>query len=385
MLSFLSRRKAPAQKACSPLIALRGAMGGGRAHWTPEGYSGIGRAAYARNPVAHRCLRLVAETVAAIPLAVEDGGRKAAAHPMLDLLTRPNPGQSGRDLREAAMHHMMLDGNAYIEAIRDEAGAPRALYALRPDRVKPVLDDAGWPVAYEYRVGGRVRRINAEHAEASLMHLRAFNPHDDHYGLSPLSAAAASVDLHGAASLCVKALLDNGAMPSGAVVYNGPGLSQQQFDRLREEVESQYQGAANAGRPMLLEGGLDFKPMSFNPVDMELLKTRDAAARDIALALGVPPMLLGLPGDATYSNYLEANRAFNRQTVLPLAQRLADGLSVWLGADFGGARVTLDLEHAPAFAEERDGYWSRIAGADFLSDGEKRRLLGFDKEAGANG
>ena len=48
------------------------------------------------------------------------------------------------------------------------------------------------------------------------------------------------------------------------------------------------------------------------------MEAKHAAAREIALAFGVPPMLLGIPGDNTYSNYQEANRAFWRQTVLPL-------------------------------------------------------------------
>ncbi len=65
---------------------------------------------------------------------------------------------------------------------------------------------------------------------------------------------------------------------------------------------------------MLLEGGLDWKPMGFSPSDMEFQQTKDSAAREIALAFGVPPLLLGLPGDATYSNYQEANRAFYRLT-----------------------------------------------------------------------
>jgi len=95
-------------------------------------------------------------------------------------------------------------------------------------------------------------------------------------------------------------------------------LTQEQFDRLQFELESYHQGARNAGRPMLLEGGLDWKPMGFSPSDMEFQKTKEAAARDIAIAFGVPPMLLGIPGDATYANYQEANRAFFRLTRLNL-------------------------------------------------------------------
>ena len=90
---------------------------------------------------------------------------------------------------------------------------------------------------------------------------------------------------------------------------------------LREEIERLYQGSHNAGRPMVLSGGLDWKPMSLTPADMDFVEQRNVAAREIALAFGVPPMLLGIPGDNTYANFQEANRVFWRQTILPLASR----------------------------------------------------------------
>ncbi len=99
-------------------------------------------------------------------------------------------------------------------------------------------------------------------------------------------------------------------------------LTTDQYDRLLNEMEAHHQGARNAGRPMLLEGGLDWKPMGFSPSDMEFQKTKEAAAREIAIAFGVPPMLMGIPGDATYANYQEANRAFFRLTVLPLVTKV---------------------------------------------------------------
>ena len=133
---------------------------------------------------------------------------------------------------------------------------------------------------------------------------------------------------------------------------------------------------------MVLEGGLDWKPMGFSPSDMEFQKTKEAAAREIALAFGVPPMLLGIQGDATYANYQEANRAFFRLTVLPLATRVAAALSDWL-SQFQGEILELkpDLDQVSALAAERDAQWARVAGADFLSVAEKRALLGLPAAA----
>jgi HK97 family phage portal protein len=157
-----------------------------------------------------------------------------------------------------------------------------------------------------------------------------------------LQAAATAVDVHTSASCWSKALLDNAARPSGAIVYKGAdgqsaSLSTDQYERLVSEMETHHQGARNAGRPMLLEGGLDWKPMGFSPSDMEFQKTKEAAAREIAIAFGIPPMLVGIPGDATYANYQEANRAFYRLTVLPLATKVLADLAHWLSI-FGEAR-----------------------------------------------
>ena len=113
---------------------------------------------------------------------------------------------------------------------------------------------------------------------------------------------------------------------------------------------------------------------------MDFATLKSAAAREIALAFGVPPMLLGLPGDNTYSNYREANRALWRLTLLPLANKLLSALSESLNAWFPEASVTIDLDLVPALSEDRERLWKQVSDADFLSRNEKRQLLGFPAE-----
>ncbi len=299
---------------------------------------------------------------------------------MLALLARPNPAQGRADLLEALFGQLMLTGNAYVEAVGTD-GLPVELHVLRSDRMSVIPGTDGWPVGYEYRVGAKAHRFAMADAP-TICHIRNFHPQDDHYGLAPLQAAAAAIDVHNAAARWSKALLENAARPSGAIVYGGTDghgtLTADQYQRLQDEMASYHQGAANAGRPMLLEGGLDWKPMGFSPSDMEFQQTKDSAAREIALAFGVPPLLLGLPGDATYSNYQEANRAFYRLTVLPLASRVAEALAHWL-TGFTGERLVLkpDLDAVPALSAEREALWNRVARAEFLSPDEKRALLGL--------
>lgn len=234
------------------------------------------------------------------------------AHPVLDILNAPNPTQGRAELIEALVGQILLSGDGYVECVCGESGVPLELHVLRSDRTRLVPGRDGWPVAYEYSVGATKHRFDVLGEVSPVCHIKSFHPQDDHYGLGPLQAAAQALDVHNSASRWSKGLLDNAARPSGAIVWNGAGdegnLSAEQYNRLLSEMESNYQGARNAGRPMLLEGGLDWKPMGFSPSDMEFQKTKDSAARDIAIAFGVPPMLLGIPGEATYANYAEAHR-----------------------------------------------------------------------------
>ncbi|EHP91335.1 phage portal protein [Methylorubrum extorquens] len=358
--------------------------GEGRAVWTARDYTALAREGFQRNAVVHRSVRLVAEAAASLPLTLAGA---EDAHPLLGLLARPNPREGGMRFLDGIYGHLLVSGNAYIEAVEID-GRPRELFSLRPDRMQVVAGADGWPAAYEYSVGGRRLRYQQTGAVPPILHLTLFNPLDDHYGLSPMEAAAVPLDIHNAAGAWNKALLDNAARPSGALVFapsTGAALSDTQFTRLKAELETSYQGSANAGRPLLLDGGLDWRPLSLSPKEMDFVEAKAAAAREIALAFGVPPLLLGLPGDNTHANYAEANRAFYRQTVIPLVRRTADSLARWLEPAFGPARLEPDLDAVEALATERESLWRRVQGADFLSVAEKREAVGYPPQSPGQG
>ena len=376
----IGRRGAPEGKASRTggLVALSGP---GRPVWTPRDYAALAREGFARNPVVYRSVRMVAEAAAAVPWLLYEGTREVTEHPLLALLALPNPRMAGGAFLEAVYGHLMCAGNAYVEAVAVE-GAPRELHALRPDRMKVVPGADGWPAAYEYSVNGRCVRFSmGEGGVPPVLHLVLFHPLDDHYGMAPIEAARQSLDVHNAAGAWTKALLDNSARPSGALVYQGKdggNLSDEQFDRLKKELEEGYQGGRNAGRPLLLEGGLDWKAMALTPRDMDFAEAKATAAREIALAFGVPPMLLGIPGDNTYANYAEANRAFWRQTVIPLVARTAAALGQWLAPAYGGGlRLGYDADAIEALSAEREALWARVGAAGFLTDDEKRAAVGY--------
>jgi HK97 family phage portal protein len=346
----------------------------------PTRYEDRVREGYYNNPVAQRAVRLVAEGVGSAPISASE----PAVLPLLAAKT------AGQGLVETVAMQLLLHGNAFVQvlcpstALGANGDRPVELFALRPERVTVEADARGWPVAYQYKAGEAAMRIAAEDAAGrpAVIHIKAANPLDDHYGLGCLGAATGAIAIHNAATKWNKALLDNAARPSGAMVYEpgeaGATLSPEQFERLRTELDSSFSGAGNAGRPMLLEGGLKWQAMSLTPADMDFVGLKAASAREIALAFGVPPMLLGLPGDAAYANYKEANKALWRLAILPVAATVLGGIADGLKGWFPGLALSVDLDQVPALSEERERLWGQVTAADFLSVEEKRAMLGFE-------
>jgi len=331
------------------------------------------RAGYLGNAIVQRAVRLVAEAAGSAPVVASDTALAA-------LVAATSGGQG---LVETLAAQLLLHGNGYVQILRDAAGRPAELYALRPERVTVEADARGWPVAYRYKAGGEAVALAAEDGagRTAIIHIKSLHPLDDHYGAGCLGAAAGAIAAHNAAAKWNAALLDNAARPSGALVHDpgdkGMPLSAEQVDRLREELAESFAGGANAGRPLLLEGGLQWQALSLSPTEMDFLELKHSAAREIAMAFGVPPMLLGLPGDATYANYREANRALWRLTVLPLCAKILGALAQGLGDWFADAALRVDLDRVPALADDRMALWREVSAADWLTADEKKALLGM--------
>ena len=220
-----------------------------------------------------------------------------------------------------------------------------------------------------------------------ILHLKLFHPANDHYGLSPIEAAATAIDIHNTAAGWNKALLDNSARPSGALVYGqrrwttDGGAIRAAEDGIGDELPGRR--AMRGGRCCSKAGSTGSR-CRCRREDMDFIEAKNAAAREIALAIGVPPMLLGIPGDNTYSNYQEATRSFWRQTVLPLVNRTAMAFTGWLAPAFGsGLLLRPNLDDVEALTFEREALWRRLDAATFLSRDEKREAAGYPPETSA--
>jgi HK97 family phage portal protein len=378
----ITGRQAPVVVKASTHKPIVSSVTPGMAKTTPVDFNGLTREGYAMNVIAYRSVNMIANAVASIPLQVKRGDTILESHELLTLLQRPNPKAGGaafvRDY--VAMHQ--ISGNAYMLGV-GTASKVRELYVMRTDTIKVIEGADGLPTGYRQEVAGRKRDYEA----ADVLHWKTANPANDWYGMSPLQSAFHALDIHNEGSRWNLALIQNGAKPSGALVQKDSDatLSDRNFRKLQERLQDEYSGPSAAGRAMLLEGQYDWLEMGATPSDMDWRNSKTDAARDIALAYGVPPQMIGLPDSQTYSNYSEARQSFWEDTVIPLAEELIAELNYWLAPQFGaGIEIALDLDDVPALAPKRQKLFDNMRQADFMTINEKREKIGLEKIDGGD-
>ncbi len=340
---------------------------------------------YQKNVIVYRSVNLIARNAASVSWMLYHGDHELENHPMLNLMNEPNPMQTRAMLMEGLMAHILLSGNGYVEAILSPDHQVLELHLLRPDRLHIVPGKGGIPSAYEYRVNGtrRLIPVDQETGKSRILHLKLFHPSNDWYGMSPLEAAAFAIHQHNGVGEHNLSLLQNGGRPSGALVIKSPEnssspLTADQREHLRESLTASYEGNQNAGRILVLEGNMDWREMALNPKDMDFVAGKNLSSREIAQAYGVPPMLVGVSGDATFANYQEARLHLWEDTILPLLDMVMEEFTRWLGPlHCENAAFTYDMDAIPALSKRREYIWERLKNVDFLTINEKRAALGY--------
>jgi HK97 family phage portal protein len=369
----------------------------GQAVWPERDYAKLAKEGYQQNPVVNACVKIIAESVAQIPWCLYSGKGEDKTeiddHPFLDLMQSPNPEQDWQSLITALVSHYKITGNLYCERTNEDMLERMELYAHRPDRITVVPDETGVPAAYKYRCGGAERDFQMDPAKQvrPLLHLKTFNPLNDWYGQSPLDACAWAIDLHNNYSSHTLGMLQNSGSPSGALVFEGSEaggmtLDPDNFERLLARIRGEERGYDRTGSRMVLDGGkYSWLQMGLDQEKMQALDGKNQAAREIAFTLGVPPMLLGIPGDNTYSNYQEARQAFYQETVIPLARMLVRAFQHWFAKSLGkGVTIEANIDELDALAEVRAQQWDRIEKSTTLSLNEKRDALGYEPVDGGD-
>jgi len=361
-------------------------------------YQDLAKEGYLKNAIVYRCVNEISKGASAVEYCLKSGDQMIEVHPMLDLIARPNPLQSYAEFSQALFGFLLLSGNAYILKVGGDIGRPKELHLLRPDRVVVNGGSKAIPESYDYMINGRVQEsypVDQDTGASDLKHIKLWNPLDDYYGCSPLSAAAVEVDQHNLSSKHNINLLNNGARPSGAVIFKpkdesgfNVNLSEAQRQQLLTDLNNRFQGAGNAGRPLLLEGDFDWREMGLSPKDMDFINLKHMSATDIALCFGVPSQLVGVPDAQTYSNVAEARLALYEETIIPNLRLLQSDLNEWLIPMFGeNLRFEYKVESIPALSERKRKTFENVTSAvreGIMTRNEAREVLGLSPVSGGD-
>lgn len=364
-MSVFSRLFKPKETKTSTAGPIISSWQVGQPVWSGRDYAAFADEGYVRNVVSFRCVKMISTGAASIPWLLYNGKTEVTEHPILNLLKQPAPGIGGLQLFEAWYSYLLIAGNGYMEGVGpSQYSEPKELWTHRPDRMKVIPGSKGTPKAYRYTVNGQHRdwRVDQLSGRGPIMHVKEFNPLDDWYGMGRTDPAAYSIDRHNAAQAHNKALLDNGARPSGVLVFepvsNSDGTTtsapKEVITAAEQRLHDRHGGPENAGKPLVLGGNVSWHGMGMSPRDMDFNAGKDDSARDICTAWGVPHTLI-VPGQSTYNNVHEARLELWENTILPLFNLTLSGLNEWLCPRYSGnLRLAPDLDAISALEPRRE-------------------------------
>ena len=362
-------------------------------------YDDLATDGYSENAIVYRCINEISNNASRVKMMLFRGDQEVDNHPLLDLLYNPSPTMSQVEWFQAVYSYLLISGNNYMLSVGGDNTPPTELYNLRPDRMKIRSGTRAMPVAYDYMLKGQIVEsydVDQATGASKVKHIKLFNPLDDYYGMSPMQASSVDIDQHNLANKHNVNLLQNGARPSGAVIFNPKDetggnvqLSDVQRNQLMNDVNQRFSGTGNAGKPMLLEGDFEWKEMGLSPKDMDFIQLKNMSAKDIALVYGVPSQLIGIPDSQTYSNFAEAKLALYNETIIPLLDRIQGDLNEWLVPMFNeqGLELRYDIDSIPAMAEQRKRVFESVSAGvkeGILTRNEAREQLGYEPIEGAD-
>lgn len=356
-------------------------------------YDTLSLQGYKRNPIAYRCINLVADSAAGVPWKLyekksDNRDVEVEQHPALDLLKYPNPRLSGKDFFTQFIQYYLVAGDAYVQSAGPlRTRTPKELYLLSPQFMTiqegyyENSPDEFEGFIYIYAPPYGTERIDLH----NFYHCRRWNPLWSPYGQSALEAAYTSIMQVNEALQWNVSLLRNCASPSGILNSKG-NLTDDQRDRLKGMLKTDVTGQWNNGNPLVTEGDITFDRMGFSPHEMEWLEGVREACKHICLCLGVDPSLVGDSSHKTFNTFHDAEKSLYHSTVLPLLDMIRDDfLNRWLLPRFPGTEnmfFQYDIEAIEVLSENRTEVWDRMikgVQSGIISVNEAREELGYSE------
>lgn len=366
-----------------------------------DSYDDQAKDGYRKNVIVYKSVNLIAQNAAAVPFRLFKGsldGDQIETHPILDLLEKPSPTRSAGEYFQAVYSHLLLSGNGFQLQVGPKGKPPTELWPMRPDRMRVRPGPGSIPARYEYVVDGVVRLafdVDPVTGQSEIKHSKLFAPLDDHWGMSPLVAAAIRTDSHNEAAMHNLMLIRHGGSPSGAMIYkpkdadgNTVALTPTQRQTILADMRAKLEGSPNAGRAMLLEGEFEWVPMGMTPKDMDWAGTQNMSAKDIALAFDIPSQLVGIDGSLTFANFEQARLALWEEGIMPRMRRMLGDLNEWLVPAYDEDIVLdYDWDKIPALADRKAVIMERVTAgvsAGIITRNEGREALGLEEIDGGD-
>ena len=317
-------------------------------------------------PAAYRCVQIISDTAASLPLHAYRGKTQLNRTP--DILRQPDPTDTRMSTLAAVFTSLLIDGNAYLlVGNRDSLGFPRSFVVLAPGAV-----------ALTVRNGVRYYSVAGQSYDAEdVLHIRGMTLPGHDVGLGPLAMQRRALGLAIAGEDHAAELYVNGAIPAG-ILSSEQELTQAEADAAKASFVAAHGGRQRS--PAVLSGGMDYKTLSFSAADLELVESRRFSAQQICTIFGVPSWIVGVGStdSRTYSNVQDDNPAFVSWTLRPHLSRLEQSLSTLLPR---GQEAKFNLD-ALLRADTLARYSAHSAGlaGGWLSVAEIRALEDLDVE-----
>jgi len=308
----------------------------------------------------YRAVRTIIQVASAVPwIVVDKDGEPIDRHPLEVVLKNPNPEFSGQDMIEILIAHLELTGNALWQPVivRNQI---KEIWPVMPDLVRPIPSDVRgeWLKGWDITVDGRHEILPAN----QFIHFQQVDPGNPYWGISPLKAAARTVDTDNEAQDTQKISMQNRGVVDGVFTHESV-LTQEQFEEARRQVREKFLDKSRRREPWVLGAGAKWNQMSLTPVEMDFIASRLANLRAIAAAFGLDPWWLGDRTTSTYNNVMEARKALYEDVVIPLLDDVRSTINLKISPMYGDIEVTYDLSGIPAMRED---YGKKVTQAQTL-------------------
>lgn len=258
-------------------------------------------------------------------------------HPIIDLWNNPNPFYTGRFFRMTVQQHIDLVGEGVI-LLSTFAGIPYEMWAVRPDRIKPVKDPNAFLLGYIY-CGEDGEEVPLE--IENVIHIKMPNPADPFRGLGAVQSALMDIDSAMYSAQWNRNFFINGARPGGIIEVDHR-MNDEEWLQFTQRWRSQHQGVANAHRVAVLENA-KWHDVNFSMTDMQFVELRELSREMIREAFAFPKPMLGSVDDVNRANAAVGERVFGRWQIVPRCDLWKDIINFKLIPRFtGGEKLELD-------------------------------------------